>query len=162
MRMAIADTTSTDVYLHSLTVLRQAIALEDGDPDLFCVWAALLHDLGKPPPAITNPTAESSFHPPRVGRAKMARSCAGLEVFETIRKTTSRKLVYLPLRFHGYGDGRWTDSAVRRYVTDAGRCWPRCTSWCVPTALPQQARAARLQANYDGLEARIGAELAAK
>ena len=72
------------------------------------------------------------------------------------------QLVYLHLRFHGYGDGKWTDSAVRRYVTDAGPLLPRlhrlvradCTT-------RNRRRAAALQANYDGLEARI-AELAAK
>src|SRR5277367_3772273 len=72
------------------------------------------------------------------------------------------QLVYLHLRFHGYGDGRWTDSAVRRYVTDAGPLLPQLHKLVrADCTTRNKRRAARLQANYDGLEARI-AELAAK
>ena len=72
------------------------------------------------------------------------------------------QLVYLHLRFHGYGDGAWTDSAVRRYVTDAGPLLSRLHKLVrADCTTRNKRRAARLQANYDGLEARI-AELAAK
>jgi poly(A) polymerase len=72
------------------------------------------------------------------------------------------QLVYLHLRFHGYGDGKWTDSAVRRYVTDAGPLLPRLHKLVrADCTTRNRRRAARLQANYDELEARI-AELAAK
>jgi poly(A) polymerase len=72
------------------------------------------------------------------------------------------QLVYLHLRFHGYGEGRWTDSAVRRYVTDAGPLLPRLHKLVrADCTTRNRRRAARLQTNYDNLEARI-AELAAK
>jgi poly(A) polymerase len=72
------------------------------------------------------------------------------------------QLVYLHLRFHGYGDGRWTDSAVRRYVADAGPLLPRLHKLVrADCTTRNKRRAARLQANYDDLEARI-AELAAR
>jgi len=66
------------------------------------------------------------------------------------------KLVELHLRFHGYGEAKWTDSAVRRYVTDAGPLLERlhrltradCTT-------RNQRKAMRLAAAYDDLEARI-------
>src|SRR6185312_8310601 len=72
------------------------------------------------------------------------------------------QLVYLHLRFHGYGDGRWTDSAVRRYVTDAGPLLPRLNKLVrADCTTRNKRRAARLQANYDDLEHRIE-ELAAR
>ena len=72
------------------------------------------------------------------------------------------QLVYLHLRFHGYGEGRWTDSAVRRYVADAGPLLPRLHKLVrADCTTRNKRRAAKLQATYDGLEARI-AELAAK
>jgi poly(A) polymerase len=76
------------------------------------------------------------------------------------------QLVYLHLRFHGYGGaggaGRWTDSAVRRYVTDAGPLLPRLHKLVrADCTTRNRRRAAQLQANYDDLERRI-AELAAK
>ena len=72
------------------------------------------------------------------------------------------QLVYLHLRFHGYGEGRWTDSAVRRYVADAGPLLPRLHKLVrADCTTRNKRRAAMLQANYDGLETRI-AELAAK
>jgi poly(A) polymerase len=72
------------------------------------------------------------------------------------------QLVYLHLRFHGYGDGRWTDSAVRRYVADAGTLLPKLHKLVrADCTTRNKRRAARLQANYDDLERRIE-ELAAK
>jgi poly(A) polymerase len=76
------------------------------------------------------------------------------------------QLVYLHLRFHGYahqdGTGRWTDSAVRRYVTDAGPLLPQLHKLVrADCTTRNKRRAARLQANYDSLEERI-AELSAK
>ncbi len=113
-----------DVYQHSLTVLRQAIALEDEGPDLVLRWAALLHDIGKPATRKHEADGGVSFHHHEVVGAKMVRKrLRALKYSKQIVDDVSQ-LVYLHLRFHGYGDGRWTDSAVRRYVTDAGPLLP--------------------------------------
>ncbi|MFA5707244.1 CCA tRNA nucleotidyltransferase [Mycolicibacterium sp.] len=163
MRMAIDEHHQhKDVYQHSLTVLRQAIDLEAGEPDLVLRWAALLHDIGKPATRRHEEGGGVSFHHHEVVGAKMARKRMRALKYSKQMVDDVSQLVYLHLRFHGYGDGRWTDSAVRRYVTDAGPLLSRlhrlvradCTT-------RNKRRAARLQANYDDLEQRI-AELAAK
>ena len=125
-----------DVYQHSLTVLRQAIALEDDGPDLVLRWAALLHDIGKPATRKHEADGGVSFHHHEVVGAKMVRKRLRALKYSKQMVDDVSQLVYLHLRFHGYGDGKWTDSAVRRYVTDAGRCWVSCTSWSAPTAPP--------------------------
>ncbi len=155
-----------DVYQHSLTVLRQAIALEDprpeGGPDLVLRWAALLHDIGKPPTRRHEPNGGVSFHHHEVVGAKMARKRLRALKYSKQMVDDISQLVYLHLRFHGYGDGKWTDSAVRRYVTDAGPLLPRLHKLVrADCTTRNQRRAARLQASYDRLEARI-AELGAK
>ena len=163
MRMAIDEHHQhKDVYEHSLTVLRQAIALEDDGPDLILRWAALLHDIGKPGTRRHEPDGGVSFHHHEVVGAKMTRKrLRALKYSKQIVDDVSQ-LVYLHLRFHGYGGGKWTDSAVRRYVTDAGPLLPRLHKLVrADCTTRNKRRAARLQANYDDLEARI-AELAAK
>ncbi|MBV8178111.1 MAG: CCA tRNA nucleotidyltransferase [Mycobacterium sp.] len=155
-----------DVYQHSLTVLRQAITLEDpppdGGPDLVLRWSALLHDIGKPATRKHEPDGGVSFHHHEVVGAKMARKRLRALKYSKQMVDDISQLVYLHLRFHGYGDGRWTDSAVRRYVTDAGPLLPRLHKLVrADCTTRNKRRAARLQANYDNLEARI-AELAAK
>ncbi len=166
MRMAIDEHHQhKDVYEHSLTVLRQAIALEDplpdGGPDLVLRWAALLHDIGKPATRKHESDGGVSFHHHEVVGAKMVRKrLRALKYSKQIVDEVSQ-LVYLHLRFHGYGDGKWTDSAVRRYVTDAGPLLPQLHKLVrADCTTRNKRRAARLQANYDDLEARI-AELAA-
>jgi poly(A) polymerase len=151
-----------DVYQHSLTVLRQAIALEDDGPDLVLRWAALLHDIGKPATRRHEPNGGVSFHHHEVVGAKMARKRLRALKYSRQMVDDVSQLVYLHLRFHGYGDGKWTDSAVRRYVTDAGPLLPRLHKLVrADCTTRNKRRAARLQASYDRLEARI-AELAAK
>ncbi|OMC45518.1 CCA tRNA nucleotidyltransferase [Mycobacterium sp. IS-1264] len=155
-----------DVYQHSLTVLRQAIALEgprpEGGPDLVLRWAALLHDIGKPATRRHEPNGGVSFHHHEVVGAKMARKRLRALKYSKQMVDDVSQLVYLHLRFHGYGDGKWTDSAVRRYVTDAGPLLPRLHKLVrADCTTRNKRRAARLQASYDRLEARI-AELAAK
>jgi poly(A) polymerase len=147
-----------DVYQHSLTVLRQAIALEDDGPDLVLRWAALLHDIGKPATRRLEPNGAVSFHHHEVVGAKMARKRLwALKHSKQMVEDVSH-LVFLHLRFHGYGDGKWTDSAVRRYVTDAGPLLPRLHKLVRADCTTRNARrAARLQASYDQLEARIAA-----
>jgi poly(A) polymerase len=151
-----------DVYQHSLTVLRQAIALEpeyglggDGG-DLVVRLAALLHDIGKPRTRTLLPDGRVAFHLHEVIGAKMTkRRLTALRFPNDVIKDVSR-LVELHLRFHGYGEGEWTDSAVRRYVRDAG---PLLTRLHVLTRADcttrNRAKAARLARAYDGLEERI-------
>ncbi|GAA4537432.1 CCA tRNA nucleotidyltransferase [Mycobacterium paraffinicum] len=151
-----------DVYQHSLTVLRQAIALEDGGPDLVLRWAALLHDIGKPATRRHEDNGGVSFHHHEVVGAKMARKRLRALKYSKQMVDDISQLVYLHLRFHGYGEGKWTDSAVRRYVTDAGPLLPRLHKLVrADCTTRNKRRAARLRASYDRLEARIG-ELAAQ
>lgn len=149
-----------DVYEHSLTVLRQAIELEDrlpgGGPDLVNRLAALLHDIGKPRTRRHEPGGGVSFHHhdeegARLVRRRLTALTLPARVVEDVAVLTA-----LHLRFHGYGDGAWTDSAVRRYVRDAGPLLPWLhvlTRADCTTRNPR--RAARLRHAYDDLEARI-------
>ncbi|SON59818.1 CCA-adding enzyme [Mycobacterium simulans] len=163
MRMAIDEHHQhKDVYQHSLTVLRQAIALEDDGPDLVLRWAALLHDIGKPATRRHEPNGGVSFHHHEVVGAKMVRKRLRALKYSKQMVDDISQLVYLHLRFHGYGDGKWTDSAVRRYVTDAGPLLPRLHKLVrADCTTRNQRRAARLRGNYDRLEERIS-ELAAQ
>ncbi len=148
-----------DVYEHSLTVLRQAIALEPDyglDGDLIVRLAALLHDIGKPKTRSLLPDGRVAFHLHEVKGAQLTkRRLTALRFPNDVVRDVSR-LVELHLRFHGYGEGEWTDSAVRRYVRDAGPLLSRlhvltradCTT-------RNRAKAARLARAYDGLERRI-------
>src|SRR5690625_3869230 len=151
-----------DVYEHSLTVLRQAIDLETGPdgpvpgPDLILRLAALLHDIGKPPTRRFEPGGGVSFHHHEVVGAKMATKRLRALRFDnhTVKKVA--RLVELHLRFHGYSDGAWTDSAVRRYVNDAGDLLERLHRLTRSDSTTRNRRkAARLAAAYDDLEARI-------
>ncbi len=167
MRMAIDEHHQhKDVYQHSLTVLRQAIELEDDGKDLVLRWAALLHDIGKPATRRHESDGGVSFHHHEVVGAKMTRKRMRALKYSKQMVDDVSQLVYLHLRFHGYADatgaGKWTDSAVRRYVTDAGPLLPRLHKLVrADCTTRNKRRAARLQANYDDLEARI-AELAAE
>jgi poly(A) polymerase len=151
-----------DVYQHSLTVLRQAIELEGaGSPDLVLRWAALLHDIGKPATRRHETDGGVSFHHHEVVGAKMVRKRMRALKYSKQMVDDVSQLVYLHLRFHGYGDGKWTDSAVRRYVADAGPLLPKLHKLVrADCTTRNKRRAARLQANYDQLETRI-AELTA-
>jgi poly(A) polymerase len=148
-----------DVYTHSLIVLRQAIDLEPRyglGPDLVLRLAAILHDIGKPATRSLLPGGKVAFHHHEVKGAKMARKRLQALRFPNEVVDDVSKLVGLHLRFHGYGDGEWTDSAVRRYVRDAGGLLTRLHALTRADSTTRNARkAARLAATYDALEARI-------
>ena len=147
-----------DVYEHTLKVLEQAISLEDrlGGPNLVIRLAALLHDIGKPKTRELIPGGGVSFHHHEVVGARMAK-----ERLKTLRFSNDvindvSSLVFLHLRFHGYGTGEWTDSAVRRYIRDAEHQLVHlhvltradCTT-------RNQRKAESLARTYDSLEERI-------
>ena len=148
-----------DVYEHSLTVLRQAISLEPRyglEGDLVLRLAAILHDIGKPRTRSLLPDGKVAFHHHDVVGAKMVRKRLSELRFSKEVIADVSKLVELHLRFHGYGDGQWTDSAVRRYVRDAGDLLSRLHALTRADCTTRNARkAARLAASYDALEARI-------
>ncbi|MEH0147959.1 CCA tRNA nucleotidyltransferase [Corynebacterium sp. Q4381] len=153
-----------DVYRHSLTVLRQATELEDSEegPDLKLRWAALLHDIGKPDTRAVKEGGGVSFHHHEVVGAKMARKRLKALKYPKHVIEDVGQLVFLHMRFHGFSEGQWTDSAVRRYVTDAGELLPRLHKLVRADSTTRNPRkAARLQRTYDHLEDRI-AELAEK
>ena len=150
-----------DVYAHSLTVLDHAIALEKADPeaespDLVLRLAALLHDIGKPATRRHEPKGRVSFHHHEVVGAKLVRKrLMALRYSKEVVEAVAR-LTFLHLRFHGFGRGEWTDSAVRRYVTDAGDLLPRLHKLVRSDSTTRnKRRAAALSATYDSLEERI-------
>ena len=153
-----------DVYAHSLTVLEQAIDLEKArghEPDIVSRLAALLHDVGKPATRRFEGSKVTFHHHDVVGAKLVSKRLKALKYSTAIVKSVA-KLVELHLRFHGYGEATWSDSAVRRYVRDAGDELERlhiltradCTT-------RNRNKATRLRRNYEELEWRID-ELAAQ
>ena len=148
-----------DVYEHTLTVLEQSIDLESrlgGKPDFVSRFAALMHDVGKPRTRRFVEDGTVTFHHHDVVGAKITKKRMKALRFSNDEIDAVTKLVELHLRFHGYGSGEWTDSAVRRYVRDAGDQLERlhvltradCTT-------RNQRKADRLRRTYDELEDRI-------
>ncbi len=153
-----------DVYEHSLTVLDQAIDLESPvgsggpceRPDLVLRLAALMHDIGKPATRRFEPGGVVTFRFHETVGAKMTAKRMKALTFDKDTTKKVARLVELHLRFHGYADNPWTDSAVRRYVTDAGDLLQhlhRLTRADVTTRNRRKAR--MLSRAYDELEARI-------
>jgi poly(A) polymerase len=148
-----------DVYEHTLTVLDQAVQLEaerGHQPDLVVRLAALLHDIGKPKTRSFGPGGGVSFHHHETVGAAMARArLSALRFPKNVVEDVTR-LVELHLRFHGYVDGDWTDSAVRRYVRDAGPLLERLHVLTRSDCTTRNRRKAAMLAHaYDALEARI-------
>ncbi len=147
-----------DVYEHSITVLEQAMELEDrlGGPNLVIRLAALLHDIGKPKTRAFIEGGGVSFHHHEVVGARLVKKRLQALRFDNDTIDAVELLTALHLRFHGYGEGEWTDSAVRRYVRDAGEL---ITHLHVLTRADcttrNKTKAARLSATYDSLEKRI-------
>lgn len=147
-----------DVYEHSITVLEQAITQEDrlGGPNLVIRLASLLHDIGKPKTRNLIAGGGVSFHHHEVVGARLSKKRLKELRFDNETIDAVETLVALHLRFHGYGEGDWTDSAVRRYVRDAGDLLIHlhvltradCTTRNIK-------KAERLSRTYDSLEARI-------
>jgi poly(A) polymerase len=156
-----------DVYEHSLTVLRQAIELEQtrhpgSAPDVSLRLAALLHDIGKPATRRLEPGGGVTFHHHDVKGARLARKRLQALRFDSDTISSVTQLIEQHLRFFGYAEGAWTDSAVRRYVRDAGDELERLhilTRADVTTR--NRRKAARLAGAYDDIERRID-ELAAQ
>ena len=150
-----------DVYEHSLTVLDQAIDYEiaRGDldsPDLIVRLAALLHDIGKPATRKLEPGGAVSFHHHDVVGAKLARKRLRALRFDNDTIAAVARLIELHLRFFGYADAAWTDSAVRRYVRDAGDQLERLHILTRADVTTRNRRKAdRLGFAYDDLEERI-------
>jgi poly(A) polymerase len=148
-----------DVYEHSLIVLSQAIDLEaayDLEPDIVLRLAALLHDIGKPRTRSLLPGGRVAFHHHEVVGAKMAGKRLIQLRYRKDIVTDVSKLIELHLRFHGYGEGDWTDSAVRRYATDAGQLLTRLHALTrADCTTRNRAKAQRLARAYDDLEGRI-------
>ena len=147
-----------DVYEHSITVLEQAIAQEErlGGPNVVIRLAALLHDIGKPKTRNLIPGGGVSFHHHEVVGARLAKARLQALRFDNETIEAVETLVALHLRFHGYGDGEWTDSAVRRYVRDAGDLLTHLHVLTRADCTTRNAKKAeRLARTYDSLEARI-------
>jgi len=149
-----------DVYEHSLTVLEQSIDLEPrlpvDTPDFVVRFAALVHDIGKPRTRRFQPDGSVTFHHHDVVGAKMVRKRMKALRFSSEQTDAVAKLVELHLRFHGYGSGEWTDSAVRRYVRDAGDQLERLHVLTRADCTTRNRRKAeRLRRTYDALEKRI-------
>jgi poly(A) polymerase len=143
---------------HTLTVLEQSIGLEQrlGGPDFVSRFAALMHDVGKPRTRRFVEDGTVTFHHHDVVGAKMTRKRMQALKFSGDDTDAVAKLVELHLRFHGYGDGQWTDSAVRRYVRDAGDQLERLHVLTRADCTTRNRRKAdRLRLAYDDLESRI-------
>jgi poly(A) polymerase len=150
-----------DVYEHSLTVLDQAIDYEKQrhpgtPPDLTLRMAALLHDIGKPATKKLESGGTVTFYHHDVVGAKLAKKrLSALRYDNDTIKNVSR-LIELHLRFFGYSEGAWSDSAVRRYVRDAGPLLERLHMLTRADVTTRNRRKAdRLGFAYDDLEQRI-------
>jgi len=152
-----------DVYEHTLTVLEQAISMEerlpdraDDGPDFVTRFAAVMHDVGKPRTRRFQEDGSVTFHHHDVVGAKLTRKRMKALRFSNDTTDAVARLVELHLRFHGYGSGEWTDSAVRRYVRDAGDQLARLHVLTRADCTTRNKRKAeRLRRSYDELEERI-------
>ena len=151
-----------DVFEHTMIVLDRAIALETGPegpvpaPDLTLRLAALTHDIGKPKTRRFEPGGKVSFHHHDAVGAKMTRKRLKALRFDHHLVEDVSELVNLHLRFHGYVEEPWTDSAVRRYVKDAGPLYERLNRLTRADATTQNRRKAMVFSSaMDEMEQRV-------
>jgi poly(A) polymerase len=146
-----------DVYEHTLTVVQNAVRLEGSDgPDFVLRMAALMHDVGKPATKAAGPDGRVSFHHHEVVGARLTKQRMKALRYPKDVTADVADLVALHLRFYGYGRAEWTDSAVRRYATDAGPLLPRLHKLTRSDVTTRNRRkAAQLAADYEALEERI-------
>ncbi len=148
-----------DVYQHTLTVVLQAIDYEKDyglEKDLVLRLAALLHDIGKPATRKLETGGAVSFHHHDVVGAKLAKKRLTELRFDNDTIKAVSKLIELHLRFFGYSDQQWSDSAVRRYVRDADEQLLRLHALTrADVTTRNQRKADRLSHAYDDLEQRI-------
>jgi poly(A) polymerase len=147
-----------DVLAHTIAVVAKVDARRpDGSPNLVTRLAALLHDIGKPRTRSYG-VGGVTFHHHEVEGARMARDrMTALRYPKDVVDSVAR-LVFLHLRFHGYGegDGGWTDAAVRRYVRDAGDLLDELNELTRCDCTTRNERRAReLGRRMEALEARI-------
>jgi poly(A) polymerase len=137
-----------DVFQHTLAVVERV------EPDLELRLAALLHDIGKP--RTREVTSEGvQFHHHEVVGARMAEERLRALRYPNAVVENVRRLIELHLRFHGYGEG-WTDSAVRRYVRDAGPLLDKLNQLTrADVTTGNMFKAKQFQALQDELEQRI-------
>jgi poly(A) polymerase len=152
-----------DVYEHSLTVLTKSIALErqrfsESPPDTIGRLAALLHDIGKPATRSFDNAKVVTFYGHDVAGARLAKKRLHALRFENDTIARVCNLIRLHLRFFGYSEGEWTDSAVRRYVKDAGEELERLHILVRSDVTTRNDRKlALMDAAYTDLEERISA-----
>ena len=148
-----------DVYEHSLTALDRALELERSrghEPDLVLRLAVLLHDIGKPATREIEPGGGVTFHHHDVLGSRLAAKRLKALRFDKATTEAVADLIRLHLRFFGYAEGTWTDSAVRRYVRDAGDQLERLHILSRADVTTRNRRKAeRLARAYDDLEERI-------
>ena len=137
-----------DVLAHTIAVV------ENTSPDRILRLAALFHDVGKPRTRAIGPGGVSFHHHEVVG-ARMTRERMKALRYSAEDVEAVSRLVELHLRFHTFKLG-WTDSAVRRYVTDAGDLLEPLNELTRCDCTTRNERKAReLNARMDELEARI-------
>lgn len=148
-----------DVYEHTLTVVEQAIDYEKDynlEGDFILRFAALMHDCGKPATKRLEPGGAVSFYHHDVVGAKLAAKRMKALRFDNDSIKAVSRLIELHLRFFGYSDQAWTDSAIRRYVRDADDQLLRLHALTRADVTTRNKRKAdRLAHAYDDLEHRI-------
>ena len=148
-----------DVFQHTLTVVEQAIGYEKDyslEPDFVLRFAALMHDVGKPATRRLEPGGGVSFYHHDLVGAKLAKKRMKELRFDNDSIKAVSLLIELHLRFFGYSDQAWTDSAIRRYVRDAGDQLVRLHALTRADVTTRNKRKAdRLAHAYDDLEQRI-------